>query len=368
MSGRFEQKKPPMSKWKKTLLIILAVLVILIAAAVIAVVVYYNSVLNKMNKVVVPTIAYTEATTQATEATEPAQTTAPTTEATQPHIASSADYVNILVVGQASRYGEEERFADTAILCTINTYEKTLTMTSMLRDAFVKMPDYKGHTGGRIKLTTIYHLGSTYGDGIAGSMELMNMTLYRNFGVEVDYNFEVDFDAFIDVVNLLGGVEIELTEAEADYLNADDFWVYKDVKPGLQRLNGMTALCYARMRKAEGDGDSDIVRTSRQQKLIEALLEKVRNKSLPELQELANAVLPKITTSMTNAQITETLLTMLPMLSELEIKTGGTCPANYSGDLVDIYGDGMKHSVLRFTESETKAHMRAITEGEGIVE
>lgn len=63
-------------------------------------------------------------------------------------------------------------------------------MTSLLRDSFVKMPDYKGRTGGRIKLTTIYHLGSTYGDGVSGSMELMNQTLYDNFGIEVDHNFE----------------------------------------------------------------------------------------------------------------------------------------------------------------------------------
>ena len=62
------------------------------------------------------------------------------------------------------------------------------------------------------------------------------------------------------------------------------------------------------------------------------------------------------------------LVKVLPMLWDLEIKTGGTCPANYQGDMVDIYGDGMYHSVLRFDVEETKKTMRAITEGEGLVE
>lgn len=361
MSGRFEQKKPPKAGGRKrTVWIVLGVIAVLLLAAVVCMVVYYHSVLDKMNKVVVPTIVYTEPVQETTEAEAPASTAA----ATEAHIPSSKDYVNILVVGQAAREGETNRFADTAILCTINTYEKTLTMTSMLRDSFVKMPDYRGHTGGRIKLTTIYHLGSIYGDGIPGSMELMNLTLYRNFGIEVDYNFEVDFEAFIDVVDLLGGVEVELTEAEAKYLNKDEVWVRQEVQPGLTRLDGMAALSYTRMRKAEGDNDSDIVRTSRQRKFIEAVLTQLRGKSLSDLQKLVNVVLPKITTSMTNAQITDCLLTMLPMLPELKIETGGTCPASYFGDLVDIYGDGVKHSVLRFNETETKSHMRAITEGE----
>lgn len=363
MSGHYERKKRPPSAGK-ILLIVLAVIAVLVVASVIAGVIYYNSMLNKINHVEVPDIVYTQATTEA--ATIATETTEATTEATTepPHVPSSADYLNILLVGQASREGEEERFADTSILCTLNTYTKTLTMTSFLRDSFVKMPDYKGHYGGRIKLTTIYHLGSIYGDGPAGSMELMNMTLYNNFGVEVDHNFEVSFDAFIKVVDMLGGVDVELTEAEADYLNKDDVWVLYDVEPGPAHLDGMAALCYARMRKAAGDNESDITRTSRQRQVIESLLEKVRQCSLSEIQNIANVVLPLVTTSMSNSEITELLMTLVPMLPDLKIVDGGTCPANYQGDYVDIYGDGMQHSVLRFDEAQTKKEMRAITEGE----
>lgn len=366
MQGRYEKKKVrrPLG-WKKILLISVISVLLLIVAVGAGVAIYYNSMLDKINIVQVPTISYTQAGTETTEVTEETvEESVP--ETTAPHVASSADYINILVVGQAAREGEEERFADTAILCTLNTYEKTLTMTSLLRDSFVKMPDYKGHSGGRIKLTTIYHLGSQYGDGVAGSMELMNQTLYDNFGIEVDYNFEIDFNAFVWIVDALGGIDVELTEAEADYLNDDDVWVTYDVEPGLAHLDGMAALSYARMRKAAGDNESDITRTSRQRKVVEIVLDRLKKESLSGLQNLANDVLPKITTSMSKSEITDMLVKLLPMLWDLKIETGGTCPADYWGDMVDIYGDGFQHSVLRFDVTQTKKTMRAITEGEGL--
>lgn len=371
MKGRYERKRPskrmnPKSAW---LILIGMLLLFAIIISIVGVILYY-SMLGKLTQVDVPDIIYTSVTTEPiVEIAETAQagtneTNQEPTITTVPHVKSSADYINFLVVGQAARDGESERFADTMILCTVNTYEKTLTMTSLLRDSFVRMPDYKGHTGGRIKLTTIYHLGSTYGNGIAGSMELMNLTLYNNFGIEVDHNFEIDFDAFIKVIDMLGGVDIELTEAEANYLNDDDFWVYYDVEPGLAHLDGMAALCYARMRKAEGDGESDINRTSRQRKLVESLLNQLKGKSISDLTGIANEILPLITTSMDKSEITECLLMLLPMLSELKIEKGGTCPANYYGDMVEIYSNGVYHSVLRFDETETKKTMRSITEGE----
>lgn len=371
MSGKFERKKPQRGgRGGKAALIVLGVIVVLILAIVAAGVIYYNAMLNKINHVQVPKVNYTQAETEPMEeeteetdnATEaPTETTVPPT---QPHVASRDDYINILVVGQAARDGEAERFADTMILFTINTYEKTLTMTSFLRDTLAQMPDYKGHSGGKIKLTTIYHLGSHYGGGPENSMELMNMALFNNFGVEVDHNFEIDFDAFVQVIDMLGGVEIDLTEAEAEYLNDDDFWVYEDVTPGVNTLDGMTALSYARMRKAKGDSESDITRTARQRKLVENIIAKLKTKSPSRLQKIANKVLPLVTTSMSNAEITDLLLTMIPMLPDLTIQSGGTCPAEYQGDMVDIYSDGFMHSVLRFEPEKTKKYMRELTLGE----
>jgi len=360
--GRFEQRKEKPKKGK-IILIILVVFLLLIAAAVIAGVIYYNSILNRINHVEVPKIQYTTAPTEIQDAAE-TPSEAETEPAETEHIPSSADYINFLIVGQASRYGDEERMADTMMLVTFNTYEKNITLTSILRDSFVKPPDYMGKKFGRIKLNTVYHLGSHYEGTPAGSMELINMTLYNNFGIEVDHNIEVSFEAFMDIINILGGIEIELNQAEADYLNKDDLYVLYDVEPGLQKLDGMAALSYARMRKAEGDGESDIKRTERQRKFTEAVLEKLKGMSLKKLNKIANKVLPMITTSMNNEEITEMLLKFLPMITDLTITKGGVCPASGWGDMVDIYEDGMHHSVMRFDETVTKKEMRAITEGE----
>lgn len=375
MSGRYERKKPQKAgSWKKTVLIVVLVVVILIAALVVAAVVYYNSMLNKLNQVQVPTIDYSSLETEPVEttaATEATVTTEETTVATtEPHVASSADYINILLVGQAARDGEAERFADTMILCTVNTYEKTVTLTSLLRDTLVQYPNYtdtngKNHSGGKIKLTSIYHNGYICTNSTADAMGLMNLTLYKNFGIEVDYDVEIDFDAFIKAINLVGGLNIELTAAEAKYLNDLGF----AAKEGKNWLDGATALAYVRMRKAEGDGESDIKRTARQRQFMEALLAKVKKMSLSDVQNLANEVLPLVSVSMTNSQITDLLMKMLPMLSGLEIKSSGTCPVRakgYSwGDMVDIYGDGMTHSVMLYDKDKNVAYMRALTEGEG---
>lgn len=354
-----------MKNSKKYILIAAAALVLL---AVIAGIIYYISMINKMNHVDVPEIRYTEAPTE-TPTQAPTEAAEETTEAATvptelPHVPSSEDYINILLVGQAARNDETERFADTMILCTLNTYEKTLTLTSILRDTLIgNSGPYKNHYWGNIKITTVYHLGHMWG-GTAGSMACMNQTLYDNFGIEVDHNFEIDFEAFATAINLLGGVELELTQAEADYLNEDDRWVRYDVEPGLQKLDGMAALSYARMRKAEGDNESDVRRTSRQRYLMTVLLDKAKKMSVSDLQKMADKVLPYITTSMDTAEITELLLKVLPMLPDLEIRADGTCPAEYSGGMVDIYKDGMEHSVLKFNPYETKKTMREITEGE----
>lgn len=377
--GRFEREKPKTSK-KKTVLIITAVILALLLAIVIGVIAVYYSMINRINKVDVPDVVYTKPTydlsdtvdvTGATEAVAGDETVAQTEP---PHVASSEDYINFLVVGQSARPGEDSRLADTMILCTVNTYEKTLTLTSFLRDTLLAVgTDFNGHTIGHIKLTTAYHLGGYYTNGdandkIAGSMHLINMVLNRNFGVEVDHNFEVDFNMFIKVIDLMGGVSLELTEAEADYLNANVTWFEgASFEPGWAHLDGSTALCYARMRKAAGDSDNDIKRTARQRYLIERVINRLKTKSISDVEAIAKEVLPMVSTSMSNAEITETLVTMLKILPELKLLTGGTCPVEgtYRGDMVDIYGDGMYHSVLTdYSVAQQAKLMRAITEGE----
>ena len=373
--GHFEQHKQPKKKrGLKIFLIILAVLLVIVAAAAVAGGIYYNRMMNKMNIIELPedTYAYTEET-EITEATAAAAaaTTAATTEATEPTTivtepprATAEDIINILVVGQSSRAGEESRMADTTMVVSVNTFDGTVTVFSVLRDSYVKLPDYKGHVCGRAKFTVCYGLGYNWG-GIAGAMEMTNICMRDNFGVEIDHNIEIDFESFIRVVDLLGGIEVELTEAEAKYLNDDDLYVTYDVEPGLQYLDGMAALSYARMRKAEGDNDSDIKRSARQRLVIEKLLDKVRGLSLSELQRVADNLLPEITTTMTPSDIVEILGRIMPVFKDINI-VGATIPYDKTGwgEIIDIYEDGIPDSVIKFEAPQQKRLIRAITEAE----
>lgn len=370
--GLFEEQKnqkpkKPMKKGKKILLIVLAVLVVLIAGIGTAVAVYLNKMGDRLDIIELPedTYVYTE------EATEPGQTeTGDATEAageTTIREMTADDIINILVVGQASRAGEEGHMADTTILASINTYTNTITLSSIYRDAYVRIPAYKGHTEGRNKFTVVYNLGYLWGGGTAGAMEMTNICLKDNFGIEVDYNFEISFDSFIRIIDFIGGVKLDITEAEAEYLNADDLYVKYDIEPGEQYLDGMAALSYARMRKAEGDNDSDIVRTGRQRKLIVAALERVSNNSLKDLKKIVDILLDEITTTMKPSEIAKLMVELVPKLPTMTIE-GGTIPVEgtYRGEMVDIYSDGGSHSVLKFDSAQQKKLVRAITEAEGI--
>ena len=368
--GRFEQAKQPKQPGKKKglkiFLIVIAVILVLLLILAGAAYLYLQSKLKKMNIIELPkdTYAYTEPTDEVTRPPETgaAEITEATTEATVPKMTAD-DIVNILFVGQAARAGEEETMADSTMLISINTYTKEITCMSILRDSFVKLPDYKGHQCGRAKFTVCYNLGYQWGGGTAGGMEMTNICLKDNFGIEVDYNVEVSFDSFIKMIDYIDGVDIDLTQAEADYLNKDTLYVKRTIEPSVQRLQGMEALSYARMRKAAGDSESDIKRTERQRKVVEALLEKFRYRSIADLNKWIDILLPMVSTTMTPTDVTKLAARVLPIFSELKIK-GATVPMEGWGDMVDIYKDGQIHSVMRFDTAKEKKLIRAITEAE----
>lgn len=375
--GRYQQAKPPKKKkGKKIALIVLIVVLVLLIAAAVAGITIYKSALGKINYVEMPTYEttapyeeITEATEAVTEYTEEATTEATTVETTVPAM-KPEDIINILVVGQSARGGEDAALADSMILASLNTYNNTLTLTSFLRDAYVDLPDYRDsrgtkHSCGWNKLTSCYALGYNW-DGPGGAMKMMNECLYNNFGVEIDYNVEIDFDCFIKLVDILGGVGIEITQEEADYLNSDDLFVSGEYQAGWASFGGSEALSYARMRKAAGDNDSDIKRTARQRKLIDALLNNIRVMNLSQLNQIANEILPMITTNMHPDKIAEMIVEVAPMLPNLNVQKGGTCPVEktYWSDLKDT-PDGTVY-VLCFDAGQNKKLMRQITEGEGL--
>ena len=232
-------------------------------------------------------------------------------------IGRDSDIINILLIGPDRREDETRARSDSMILCTFRKSEKKLTMTSFLRDTYVKIPGY-----GRNRINVAY---------AAGGMSLLNKTLENNFGVHIDGNVEVDFHQFADIVDLLGGVEVDLRNDEAQWVNRE---TGSALSEGKNRLNGQQALAYARIRKLDADGDFS--RTNRQRKVITALLDAYRGTSLPAALSLLEQILPLITTDMTDREILGYAVSLFPLLSRGEtVSQHIPAPDTYASRSID---------------------------------
>lgn len=205
------------------------------------------------------------------------------------------DLINIMLVGQDTREPGKRSRSDSMVLCSINPRTGKVSLISFLRDLYVELPGRYSDN----RLNTAYRFGG---------FELLESTLAQNFGVSVDGNVEVDFESFIMAVDIIGGVEIELSGEEADVLG---------VKKGKNLLNGEQALDYTRIRKI----DNDFNRTARQRNVIMAIINKVKTLGVSELHSLMNELLPCIVTDMTNEEIMSIAMKLIPMLKSLDIST-----------------------------------------------
>jgi len=327
--GKYLSKKPPVAKKKKkkVLPIILIVLLVIVAICVGAGVWYYNYLLNMITRpddvIVKPTevISVTEAPTEAVETT--VGTTSP--EDTWPEIVSDQNITNILLIGQAARAGEEALIADTMILCSINRETDTLTMTSLMRDMRLVWPEYidyqgKSHTGNN-RINMAYNMGYRWANNnVQGGMDLLSSIVEYNFGVPVDHCVEVNFEMFQEVMELMGGIDVELSQEEITYLqdNYPASNTAKTLEPGMCHLSPYLTLGYARMRKV---GHGDYERTERQRTVITKLIDKLRDMNILEINKLFQTVLPLITTDMTNKEITNYAFEFIPMLKDLKIQS-----------------------------------------------
>lgn len=206
--------------------------------------------------------------------------------------------INILLVGQDQKEEDTTRQrSDVMMLCSYNTETNEVHITSFLRDLYVRIPG--GYSNN--KLNAAYHFGG---------FRLLYDTLLQNFGVRIDGGVEIDFHGFVDIVDMLGGVDIYLTAEEAPYVSTNS-------TEGINHLNGRKALNYARTRKT----DDDFGRTERQRKVLIALFEKVRNADAETVSDIIDRVLTMVKTDMTDASIASLVAALLPKMSTLKITT-----------------------------------------------
>ncbi len=216
--------------------------------------------------------------------------------------------VNILLVGIERNGGAAN--TDSMILVSQNLETGKITMVSLLRDTYV---DIYGLDVKR-KLNYAY----SHGDG----MQTLIDTVENTYHIFINAYASVDYDSFESIVDMLGGVSIELTEREAEYLNSTNYISDKsnrNVKAGINLLNGNQALGYCRIRKIptlEGVND-DYGRTLRQRKVLTSIFEEYKNESLTSMVSITNEILKSVTSNLSS----DNIYIMLKALLENESKS-----------------------------------------------
>lgn len=301
-----EPKKPQGKKGKKSKglkWVLLSILLILLTAIVV-VAVYITATLNQIKRpdsdesFITPEQAASipdetdipiDKDNNATEA-EQTDVTWSTEVLEGTPIGEEENVINILLIGQDRRPGEGRARSDSMILVSVNKEKEKVSMVSFLRDNYVQIPG--GYYDNRLNVAYNY-----------GGMELLDETLEKNFNVHIDANVEVDFTHFTEIIDLLGGVDIELTSAEANYMRRSS---------GVNHFDGETALEYARIRYL----DSDFGRTNRQRNVLNSLMKSFRDISLADAMKLVNEIFPLLTTDMSNGEIISYVTEILPILAK----------------------------------------------------
>ena len=221
-------------------------------------------------------------------------------------LTSRSDVKNILFIGADKEKGGASR-SDSIMIISVNKSAGKVIVTSILRDTHVDIP---GECEAKINSAYAW-----------GGANLLIQTIEQNFNIKIDGYAVVNFNMFTELVDGLGGIDIEVTENEADYINnrhnykgekkPDEFQSGESV-----HLNGYQALWYARIRKL----DSDFMRTYRQRKVIAAIAENVKTELVTGnvfgLISTAKDVAPNIETSLSKSEFTSLILSMVSCVSK----------------------------------------------------
>ena len=221
-----------------------------------------------------------------------------------------SEYRNIAIFGVDSRgdnYQTGNR-SDCIIIASLNNKTGEIKLISVYRDTYVNI---EGH--GLDKITHAYSYGSA---------QLALKTLNTNLDLNIKEFVAVNFEAVAEVVDELGGIEINIESNEIEYLNGyisetssvTGKTTKKITKAGKQTLDGVQAVCYSRIRYTAG---GDYKRTERMRTVIAAMFEKIKTKNIGEINKLIDNLLPMVYTNIT----TNDIISLLPNIAKYNIGT-----------------------------------------------
>ena len=262
-------------------------------------------------------------------------------------VSSDNDIVNLLLIGNDARvekyYSSKNGLPDVMMIATMDKKHSTLKLTSLMRDVRVFNPDANDY----MKLNESFN---------TNGVKSLYKTIAENYNIKLDGYVSVGFEAFKDVVNAVGGVEVELTDTEARYLRSTNYIRGKksnrtSIKVGKQKLNGDQALGYCRIRKGTDIIGEPVVtptglmddygRTWRQRNVLSATFSKMKSQSISKWIDIANKVLGEITTDLDNDKIYGYMKDVIMMgttqIHQLQVPINGFFRASEKGEYNTSY-------------------------------
>ena len=265
------------------------------------------------------------------------------------------EYTNIALFGIDNRSSSnyDTGNSDTIMILSINNETKEAKIVSVYRDTYLLVSDDKYR-----KANAAYQLG-----GVSGAIKMLNTNLDLQGNKAIRHYVCVDWNALVEAIDALGGVEIEITDEEVKWIN---YYVDETAKgagttseyvseSGLVTLNGVQATSYARIRYTSGN---DYKRTSRQRIVLQAMLEKAQDASFTTLAAICNDVVDDVQTSLT---LTQMLYLLKDLGSYTLVSTTGfpfdltTVELSVTGDTVvaaDLYSNVVQLHAYLFDEED----------------
>ena len=245
---------------------------------------------------------------------------------------------NVLLIGTDGRTADEKGRSDTMIILAINSKTDEISLISLMRDCYVEIPNY-----GCNKLNAAYSFGGA---------ELLMDTIEYNFGIAIEDYVAVNFVSVANIVDAVGGIDIDISDAEAGEINnimrnevnaimGDNTLDDLLEGGGELHLNGKQALSYARIRYI---GNADFERTERQRKVIELVMDKVKSFNPTILPNIASSVLPGVETNMSTAEL-YALSLKAPFIADYE-RQQLRVPAEGTFADMTVYINDVESSVL----------------------
>lgn len=239
-------------------------------------------------------------------------------------IENKTGYRNIALLGVDTRdmNSLDGSRSDAIIIVSINEQTKNVNLISVYRDSYV---DVQGH--GLTKVTHAYAYGGP---------ELALNTLNRNLDLDISEFVTVNFEIVADVVDLVGGIDIDIDKSELSQMNKYIEDTSKNVgrkankitSAGKQHLDGIQAVTYARIRKTAG---GDYKRTERMRTVLTEVFEKAKKMDAGKLNELANKVLPQVQTNIGLSEV----ISLIPTISSINISDSIGWPYEVKGITLD---------------------------------